>query len=585
MSDSPITLAALKKGVKIIAGQAKKLKVLRAARVRIVGMLFDLNKAFILPGARESFQSLAKQISEHSQGEILLVGHTDTSGDEAANETLSLERAQMAKAYLTEDVAAWEPFFSEAKPKHQRWGTLEIQHMLASVPEPGPVHYDGKPNGLSDTKHDKAVRDFQTSKGLVVDGIAGPKTQTALIKAYMSLVGITLSNGDDIVIHGCDENFPVDQTGDSVRSPENRRVELFLFDGPITPKPASTISKSGSTDYLKWLEQVQETADLDVLDSDGFVFDLPVQKPQVLDPAVGDFEPLRDADGEPILIAANDDDLVRSIIADARNKNQNRKNDSTPKSRTFGDFIGFALVAQVRRPAIRMDHGFLDDGKGNLDTSKMESPTVSDFVALSKWRLKLLGAERIMPELIDATRAYRHFLDRSGTNLRFDYEKFVKDDGGGKFVLESSLEDATAAAIELNDISLDDDFEMQTEPIGVGGFNGRFPYPGTENWQKAIGAHVIWLEGRVQVTRTATERQFKIDMVLHAEDQYNFNPDAKDIATGTPDAENGRFEITGLGKEFLSFSTLKRTITFTTGLDPVPDPRTPPSNKTVVKPR
>ena len=30
---------------------------------------------------------------------------------------------------------------------------------------------------------------------------------------------------------------------------------------------------------------------------------------------------------------------------------------------------------------------------------------------------------------------------------------------------------------------------------------------------------------------------------IHAEDRYNFNPGAKDIATGTPDSENGIFEI------------------------------------------
>jgi len=89
------------------------------------------------------------------------------------------------------------------------------------------------------------------------------------------------------------------------------------------------------------------------------------------------------------------------------------------------------------------------------------------------------------------------------------------------------------------------------------------PYPATENWQKAIGAHTIWLSGRVQAFPPVIQGNdtiFKATMTLHAEDRYNFNPGAADIATGMPDSDNGRFEVTGLAHQYDNFSTLTRLL-------------------------
>jgi hypothetical protein len=49
---------------------------------------------------------------------------------------------------------------------------------------------------------------------------------------------------------------------------------------------------------------------------------------------------------------------------------------------------------------------------------------------------------------------------------------------------------------------------------------------------------------------------------VKVEDMYNFNRWNKDIATGIPDDENGRFEIVGFAHEFLSKATLVRHIRF-----------------------
>src|SRR5262249_24355309 len=204
----------------------------------------------------------------------------------------------------------------------------------------------------------------------------------------------------------------------------------------------------------------------------------------------------------------------------------------------------------AKRPDIHHDHGFLDDGKGNIDSSKRRSPTWEDYKLLAWWTVKLEGAETLRPDLINATMAYRHFLSNTGTDFPVAYNTFIVDDESGKTVLKSAIADTVASAIALHDGKLgglapasarQDEFTMVSEVIGVGGKDSRYPYPKTENWQKAIGAHFIWIDAKVtvKIDPAAKKREFEVKMNIHMEDMYNFNPGAKDIATGTPDAENG----------------------------------------------
>jgi hypothetical protein len=243
------------------------------------------------------------------------------------------------------------------------------------------------------------------------------------------------------------------------------------------------------------------------------------------------------------------------------------------------------------RPDIRHDHGFLDDGSGNIDPSRHEEPTFADRVSFSRWVAQLEAAELLRPDLVDATTAYRHFLFGGGAPRVINYERFVANDSSGERTLRSAMEDTVAAAIELHTElrpftpteQVSDDFQIFSEAVGAGGRNLRYPYPATENWQKAIGAHYIWIEARVQVQMdpVASQRHFDIRMSLHVEDMYNFNPGAQDIATGTPDSANGRFEITGLGHEFLHTATLERSIEVTVPIGPVNNPRSAASGATV----
>ena len=263
MADLRQTPKQLREGVSLPTGQAHRITLVRSVeRVRLVGMFFDLNKCFLLPSAMHGIRELKNQYDKHPDNNILVVGHTDTSGRDAYNLALSLERARAMAAYLTDDVAAWEVFFGTDQPQEKRWGHLEVQQMLTALPQGESPFLDTTPNGVDDVRSHAAVKKFQQVHSLTDDGIAGPITRRALIAAYMGLDGTTLPPSATLTTHGCGENFPVDETGDDARSSENRRVEVFFFEGPIHPPPSGPTSGRGSTDYPRWLKQVDQTIDV-----------------------------------------------------------------------------------------------------------------------------------------------------------------------------------------------------------------------------------------------------------------------------------------------------------------------------------
>ncbi|WP_180982613.1 OmpA family protein [Methylocella silvestris] len=238
---------------------------------------------------------------------------------------------------------------------------------------------------------------------------------------------------------------------------------------------------------------------------------------------------------------------------------------------------GAAVFAsgQPRRPSIKHDHGFLDDGKGNIDPSKRQSPTDTDRARKDVWKFLLGLTIQNKPELKDATDAYKHFLvDNNGTQLTVRYEGFVKDDANGKTVLKSAIDDTRTGVLDIFDSQFPKPLtsaartllQVTSSAVTVGRATPdfRYPYPADENWQKAIGGHALWISADAIIDSAPGKlRTVAITMTLHAEDMYNFNPDGADIATNTRDAENGRFEIVGLGTEFLQIGTAQRTITFT----------------------
>jgi len=222
----------------------------KVVRARLFGQFFDTAKAFLLPGAMKTVQELPEIYSEHPASTVLIVGHTDTQGKPDINDPLSLERANNMAAYLRDDVDAWLAFYNDDIEPQKRWGAHEDGLMMSVLPDKNELFLHGDP-----------IRDYQRSRGLTVDGDAGPETRRSLIGEYMAVDGTTLPADIRAVTHGCGENFPEDPEPDDTADQLNRDVELFFFDGKlgVQPPPPSSNSEPNSLEYPEWRERARET--------------------------------------------------------------------------------------------------------------------------------------------------------------------------------------------------------------------------------------------------------------------------------------------------------------------------------------
>lgn len=226
-------------------------------------------------------------------------------------------------------------------------------------------------------------------------------------------------------------------------------------------------------------------------------------------------------------------------------------------------------IGNPSRPLIQHDNG-------HLDLHKSRDPTIADRTRLAKWITKLEASELLCTswsgkhldtcnkeDLSDANAAYRHFLFGKGSDRKFDYERFLKNDPSAADLIKNVTSDFKKH-VEI--IGMDRvNFSVTSDAYTIGR-DGIAPYPSTANWQKTLGAHFLWVSANIAVTVDSTLAIcYHADMKLHAEDRYNFNPGATDIATGIPDSENGLFEITGLAHQYTQFSTISRNCTWRSG--------------------
>ena len=200
----------------------------RCELAQLRGLLFETNKAFVVPEAIISLKDIRQIYEQHSGGELLVVGHTDTMGTPDINDPLSFERAKATLAYLQDDVDTWLTFYQTNMPAARRWGEAEDARMQELVGDPS-------------------------------------LERPALIAAYMALDGAELDAAEfqlTGVAHGCGENFPLDDSGeqlddaaaDGKEDALDRRVELFFFEPEfgVVPKPKGELSKKGSKQYPAW---------------------------------------------------------------------------------------------------------------------------------------------------------------------------------------------------------------------------------------------------------------------------------------------------------------------------------------------
>jgi outer membrane protein OmpA-like peptidoglycan-associated protein len=64
------------------------------------GLLFDFDSDRIKPEAAKNLQELANSLNKFGDSNLLIVGHTDSQGEDAYNMSLSQRRANAASAYL-----------------------------------------------------------------------------------------------------------------------------------------------------------------------------------------------------------------------------------------------------------------------------------------------------------------------------------------------------------------------------------------------------------------------------------------------------------------------------------------------------
>jgi outer membrane protein OmpA-like peptidoglycan-associated protein len=112
--------------IRIAAGGMDLYDVIeREGRVATQGILFATGSARIRPESTPTLNEIGTMLRDHPDLRISIEGHTDDVGDDASNQTLSVERAAAVKAYLTQT-------FSIAEARLQSAGFGESRPVAAN---------------------------------------------------------------------------------------------------------------------------------------------------------------------------------------------------------------------------------------------------------------------------------------------------------------------------------------------------------------------------------------------------------------------------------------------------------------------
>lgn len=217
------------------------------ARAFVVSFRFD--SAFVEPCMRAALRRAAAYAGAHPSQRLLVVGHTDKTGSDPYNQSLSERRARAVFASLTfqeTPTAAVDEWTAIRQPRtgdpvrtlQDRWGPREYQQMLQQL-----GFYPGRISGVHDTLTGQAVRAFRCKKGLPPGTTMDDAVWAALIRDYLADSPPAIARAQllpncaatKLEWLGCGEQDPVNNTTAAHRP--NRRVELLFTTAPALPCP------------------------------------------------------------------------------------------------------------------------------------------------------------------------------------------------------------------------------------------------------------------------------------------------------------------------------------------------------------
>lgn len=240
---------------------------------------------------------------------------------------------------------------------------------------------------------------------------------------------------------------------------------------------------------------------------------------------------------------------LQEITAGLRHAAQSSRQDVSPhgldpiRGMVYAD--SKFVTGPTTAPQFSYDNDFPYDPKARA--------TMGDYWSWMKWGTEEGGAELSRPDLKDATAAYAHYRANTGTDFTVDYEAAYKEDRGVADAVNGEISDAQQFAEQEYDGSGSSSFHMSGGAELAGAK--------TEDWQKTLGTHNVWSDADV----TVHGDKATMNITVHADDEYNFDKGANDLATGTPDDVNGRFAQLGWAHEFHTEGALTRTVTWDIG--------------------
>lgn len=261
-------------GVAVGTGERRELTLapLKVSTIEVEDALFNTNSAVLLPAHSATYgdggqaegntgigviHAALRFFAAYPGKKLLIVGHTDTSGEIRYNFRLSKLRSETALALLTGD----RDTFSDVCSKKHR--IADVQQILKSIQ--AAVNWSCDPGSVDDLlgpmtqgalqRFQEAYNDRRDELGIKspdisVQAISGGSLNRESWGAFFDmydwqlagLLGCSIDElstwrervkfaDDGCKVLGCGESFPIEEAHlDDYRSRENRRIEFLFFD-------------------------------------------------------------------------------------------------------------------------------------------------------------------------------------------------------------------------------------------------------------------------------------------------------------------------------------------------------------------